>query len=336
MGGRAFGFEAKRISREEFFALWKNVVLPRLEDFRLAGKICGYHLVENVKNKPDFGDMDVLIRGTLTPFDVKEAFGVQEYVSNGDVLSILVDGFQVDLVRIPNDDWWESAVVYYAYGDFGMLAGKIARFLGVRWGWQGLRYTVYNNIVSHERKLGEIVISTDPYKSLEFLGFDPERFRKGFETTQEMWDYIVQSKYFSKDPFIPKHLNSRQRSRDAKRDSYQDFLEYIASLPDLPSVPRPEPIETLRRAEKFFGVDISSQIVEMLYADQIISTAKFKFNGEVVMRMFGLEGNALGYAMRVWNDHFPDELSKARYILSTPLEEIVKEFERVTGFKPVV
>lgn len=333
MGGTAFGFEGKRLNREQFFGLWKETIEPGLTQLVKEGVIKEYYLLQAFKDKTDFGDMDVLIKGTLTPAVVMDIFGVELTKANGKVVSFMYDGFQIDLIRISKETYWESAVAYYSHGDLGMLVGKIARFLGMRWGWKGLTYPVYNNVVTRERKLGEIEITHDPKKAFEFLGFDSTRIFEQFNTATEMYEYVIRSRYFTRQPFLPENLNARQRIRDARRPSYQDFLKYLERLPELPEIPRPTDAETLRRADKFFEQDFSAQVLELLQNDQVLQVAKRKFSGHTVMEMYGMEGRQLGRAMSIWNDHFSNGLEQARFILTTPFEKVVEEFEGVTGVR---
>ena len=102
MGGRAFGFDAKRMSKGEFkfismFAIYKIQVGQ--EGYVVA------EVVKSVSSKESFGDIDILVSNEVFNFDTfwnnnKQHY--KEYKRNGGVISVLdKSDRQIDLILTP-------------------------------------------------------------------------------------------------------------------------------------------------------------------------------------------------------------------------------------------
>lgn len=102
-----------------------------------------------------------------------------------------------------------------------------------------------------------------------------------------------------------------------------------------PERPRPSHAETLRRVDEVFGTNISPQVLELLYNDQTVQEAKKKFNGHLVMEMYGVQGRELGQLMATWNSQFSSNLEQAQFVLANPFEKLVQEFEKVTRIQAI-
>lgn len=200
---------------------------------------------------------------------------------------------------------------------------------GLRWGWGGLSYPVYNNYITKEWKLGKLVLTLNPDKAFAFLRFDFERTKDGFNTPMDMFEYVARSTYFSVQPFLFENMNARQWKRDAQRPTYHEFLRYLEGLPLFPKLEHPSPIETLRHAEVFFQEPFFAKVLECLMVDQRIQAAAKKFNANIIKERFGLEGKTLGEFMRRWKDQFSSREERVAYVLETPLENLLKQARKL-------
>ena len=64
------------------------------------------------------------------------------------------------------------------------------------------------------------------------LGFNSLRFAQGFNTVDDILDFVANSKYFCKDFFLFENRNHDQRKRDVKRPTYTKALEYFDTITD--------------------------------------------------------------------------------------------------------
>lgn len=134
---------------------------------------------------------------------------------------------QVDLVRLDPGKMLFGAA-YFSYNDACMLVGMIAHRLGLKFGHDGLWYVLRDG----DHELGQFCLTDMPLKALRFLGFDADKFAQGFDTREEMFQWVIDSTFFHPDAFDPDNRNHRQRSRDAKREVYGEFTRQInASKP---------------------------------------------------------------------------------------------------------
>lgn len=232
MGGKLLEKHgARRYAKNEYTSLVSRILgeLSNLLPTFIFKEIPSYH------SKESFGDADILTT-PLTPAmyrDIMQTLKVEHYHKNGNVLSMLVEQLQVDLISVPDSDF-DSALHYYSYNDLGNLLGKLYRSLGLKFGHRGLTYPVRDK--THQ--YGEIIVSKDFPKILEFLGLDYKTFEQGFSDLPEIFEFVCSSKYFSPIPFQLENLNAVDRIRDKKRSTYMAFLKYVA---DKQSTYNPDP-----------------------------------------------------------------------------------------------
>lgn len=144
----------------------------------------------------------------------------------------------------------------------------------------------------------DIVISKDSKKIFEFLGFDYERYLKGFDTLEEIFDWVINSKYFNYEKFLMDNLNHIDRKRNKKRATYQKFLEYI-NTKDLNSLPKHEfnkEKETyIDIIDNYFPeVKLVEKLAELTTKDAYNKLIAERFNGNLIMEWTGLKGKELG------------------------------------------
>lgn len=196
--------------------------------------------IQFIKDKSDFGDIDILviddrsdenrkinntsplalIRENIDKFDIPEEYCAR----NGDVLSILYKGkYQVDFIKA-NSETAEYHKCYLSHNDLGNLLGRMSKRFNLKHGHDGLYYQHYN---LQRTSKTEIKLSTDPYELLNLLNLDVEKFKNGFNSYTDMFDFVINCKYFKKSVFQYENLNNKNRVRDKKRKVYNLFLEYI-------------------------------------------------------------------------------------------------------------
>jgi len=207
-----------------------------------------------VPNKKDFGDLDILYdisenQNHIVIYDlVKELFHPKEIVKNGCVLSFsyLINKenetyFQIDLIKSHN---FRMDLFYYSYGDLGGIIGRITKYYGLSYGNLGLWI---NNIESHliERYLDEndnqkydknkvskiihdkIMLSENPEEICVYMGLDYEKWKSGFNNSEEIYNFVIQSHLFKSKLFEVNSLNSEHMRRYNERPMYRAFINYV-------------------------------------------------------------------------------------------------------------
>lgn len=181
--------------------------------------------IPHYSDKTDFGDADIIVTNwTLeSRLSLLKKLNCLVYKVNSDVISLLYKGLQVDIIPVPEHEWF-SSVTYYSYNDLGNLMGKIFHKFGLKYGHRGLTLPMRQGT----HKFAEILISKDYDKIFDFIGLSYDRFSEGFSDLEEIYEFVIGSKHFNPKMFSLESLNHRSRVRDKKRSTYNGFLKYIA------------------------------------------------------------------------------------------------------------
>lgn len=290
MGGLLFG--TSRLPLAEFNK-YRADIESILKFYGIEYRIPLYY-----RDKKDFGDLDILIKKEVPTETLLNIFKNCEYFNNGGtVISFNFKDFQIDFIKIKSEDF-EIANHYYSYNDLGNLIGQLAKFNHLKFGFDGL---MYNHYVGNQ-KVATIEISKDIDKILTFLDLDPKQFHRGFDTIEEVFDYVVKSKYFN--PYISDlepygysdagvalyRINKMNRERNTKRKTYQAWLEYIKKFKTGEANYKfredTNKEEAINRIDKFFPeVHLKEKIAEIDNDIAKKKEIKKKFNGNVVIKL---------------------------------------------------
>lgn len=333
MGGNAIKtVPIRRFSKEEYTALAAEVKEKLESDYEFLS--VRWHIIDSYSEKETFGDMDILIS---RPAKVKwkwngeaftRMFPSKEVHNNGDVTSLEYKGFQIDFIQCPHEEY-EFSKTYFAWNDLGNLIGKTARQLGLKYGHQGLVYTIRDGLGD---KLGEITVTLDPKLALEFLGYDWARYQKGFNNLEEIFEYVVSSKHFNADLYLLENLNSVDRVRDKKRATYTAFLEWIKdkNLPrDSTKLVSNWYVPEIRKAFPEFSMQYDLKQAKL----RKTTLAKEIFNGHRVASVTGLQKEELGAFMLKFRTWFKSEDDMFDYILHMGewgIEEAIRTFQKLS------
>lgn len=285
MGGNAFkykGITSERMSLDVY-----NIILHEVISlFDSLG--VEYLTIDYIKEKVDFGDIDILVVEDDNPKSVLNKIidnlpsNVNHYYRNGAVLSLLWnDLYQIDIIKT-NVKYKDYHKWYLSHNDLGNLIGRLVKLKGYKHGHDGLFYTYRNG--NHFKK--DILLTTDISVTLSILGLDVDQFYSGFNTYTEMFDYVYNCSYFDHEKFKLENLNNKNRVRDRKRKVYNQFLNYISGLPIKPKDDIISP---------FVKFDFLQSKVDVLSCQSSLDNLyKEKFNGGLVMRITELSGQELG------------------------------------------
>ena len=303
--------------------------------------------IPSYRLKDSFGDCDLLTTSTDEAFEknLSKDFILLGKKKNGSVTSYALKygsfpPFQFDLIKAKEESF-KFNYNYLSYNDLGNLIGRVAAAFGFKFAHNGLYLLAWYDHKGEERsvvrvkeeaktndhaehKMEKLFISNFD-EALEFLGFDSLRFAQGFDTVDDILDFVASSKYFCKDFFLFENRNHDQRKRDVKRPTYLRALEYFDALTETKS--RDEVTRAFRAnvATKYPSiVNIKRSMRKQVRREYLFSR---RLSSRRVVWLYGrlfdrqLEGVALGNMMKFlknncdkslaisgvpnkdWNDH---------------------------------
>lgn len=307
MGGNVFKeLKTVRLTAKEYASFEFSIA----RDLNDIDEIELFQFIPHYASKESFGDMDILVS-----YECEEQMNnIMRYISgqfasfqvsrNSNVLSVAYplyeNYFQVDFIFV-DEIYYESSLSYYSYNDLGNLRGRIAHMLGLKLGHQGLQYI--------HRESDQVVFTIDLCQDAReidrFLGFSDENIQKmwgynspGPQTLEDIFEYVVSSKYFNPDIFLLHNRNHVSRVRDAKRRTYMLFLEYCNSLPVAEKPYFKKPFDKSLYAQDAIDHFNKRFIFDMkMKSHERKKLLKSKFNGDIVMQVTGLQGKELGNLM---------------------------------------
>lgn len=319
MGGNALkSVVTKRLPDLEYKALIAEL-LPKLQ----ALLNTDLTVLKNYHNKPDHGDLDIIVR-TYHGWNVdlinvlKDELGAREVFKNSYMYSFDYNEFQVDLILMGEENY-ESATFFYQHGDLGNLLGYLVHLNGFKYGHEGLRFTVKDpengNVIDY------VNISKSKFDMLNFMGLDQLKWEKGFDEKTDIFEYVTSCFFYNSDSYNSEHQNNAKKHRNSKRKMYHDFLEWKKDKPKFNNIYTEQ--DMFNRVEAFFGIDLNLEIRKVLNDHQLYKDAHVKFNANLVTEKYGLLNKDLGLTMKNFNDAFnSDKLAWRDFILNNDMETI--------------
>lgn len=329
MGGNALKYtKTRRYNPSEFNEIW-DIINSKLKTIGWAGRqLVAY------RNKPDFGDMDILIENDGNLGDIKETiqrvFQPNEIFKNGNVYSFNVDELQVDFIITPSVDM-DAAFNFFAWNDLGNFIGKIGHKFGLKYGFSGLVF-VYRT-ENDSKILGEINLCKDPKKILPFLGFDYQEWERGFDDMEDIFDYVINSKYFNMRPFRFEELSATHKNRNKRRKMYNDFLKYYDEKTIFGMYPDDETGYEFSDNKESYHPWIEAEfpgflnkLAEFRHKEEMRIQGRKKFNGDLVLERYKIVHKDLGIAIGTFKSRFTNFED---YLYTTDEDKIWADFEKI-------
>jgi hypothetical protein len=302
MGGNALApFGARRYKKEEYVEL-RNKVIHVLEGIVPEGRVWE---IPYYWKKDSFGDLDLLVYSLEPEHYSKIIVAAAMFngdldmsvplVRNSDVLSIMFEQLQVDIIPMPQEDFI-TAYTYYAFNDLGNLVGKLFHKFGLKYGHRGLTYPMRDG----DNQYDEIMVSKDARQTFGFLGLSYAKWAVGFDTLDEIFEFVTSSPYFSSVPFQYENLNHTNRIRDRKRTTYHAFLEYIKDKPCTYDFHEDKSAYLDAIFDYFPGFE--EKYIESRKKLEHRLKVKEHFNGEMASEWTGFKGMRLGKFMHRLKD----------------------------------
>jgi hypothetical protein len=336
MGGNVFKeYQTGRLSADAYFKL--------TNDFASRFHLCfGFYpvLIKAYHNKESFGDADFIIDSSKLPSNwtdhLKKTFFLsdKQYSKNSNIVSIGYENFQFDLIVTPADEI-DSAIFYFALNDFGNLIGRIGHKLGIKIGHRGISIVVRHKDAS-DHILDEIFLTKNAKESLDILGLDAARYDIGFDSLEDIFEYIASSKYFDPDIYALEHRSGTSRVRDKKRETYSKFLKWVADTSPKTNHNFSNKSElggySLRMP--YYETDVLTRYPEVsLKVKTLIEHYEFNkefkkvYNGEIVSELTGLSGKELGAFMQMIK---PTEHQKIEFVKNPYLPIAYIKFKNIS------
>jgi len=316
MGGNALkDLGAKRVESHRARALGVVVCQALDKVIQEKGFDLPSHLIAAYRSKVDYGDLDILV-----PEEFVDLVGREELVQRlglelgADLpfaqqfakapvfhtgLALPEGGcLQVDLMPIPSQ-CYEFSKSYYAWNDLSKTFTIIAREMhGLRFGFDGLA----RSIKVDGKVLGNVTFTRDFDEALAFLDFDVARYRQGFDSLDEMFEYAASNPRFNKAMFQLENRNSRGRSQDSVRVTYMAFLAWMKDR-DLPEYDwDTDTTDWMEKAlARFPQARVDYQ--RLLDLHDLALANKVRYNGSVVTQITGIKHRSLGLFMEAFKKH---------------------------------
>lgn len=324
MGGKALNniCYTRRYSREEYDKVIPEIVSIAKELFT------DVHPTTFYKEKDSFGDADILVLLdkplTINLKEwIKEKYNSKGVEVNSNCYSFEYKELQVDFILTPLSNW-ETSKIYFSYNDIHNLIGKLFHKFGLKWGFDGLKYPYRLD----GKMMGDISVSKDWRECLSFVGLDPDRYADGFNNLDEIFDYVITSKYFNPWLYDLENLNRINRERDKKRATYAKFLERIEPMKergkDAYFYFHPEKKYYLGLIDHYFpGFLKEYKSLE----DKEVRKRKVHslFNGNILMERFGVKGTELGKLIGDFQKTFSSKEEMEDWIIEVDDTEVIIE-----------
>jgi hypothetical protein len=217
MGGGALNLE--RIPRDKYMLKKTQINKTIIEDGRLEQVPI---LMWEDDKRIDFGDIDSYFKGEHKEnVDIaKELFKPSRFIENSNVLSMDLEGVQVDIITVKNS----FAPAWYGLA-LGLTIGRFFKRHGLTMGDIGLYIEIGTN---------KLMLTEDPDEFFRFIG-TPEKQFELVHDRQIMIRQIFDSWIYDHDTNFPESKNSKQR-KDAQQHFLADFLDETSRLPKKPIV----------------------------------------------------------------------------------------------------
>ncbi|KAL8694183.1 MAG: hypothetical protein Q9218_001126 [Villophora microphyllina] len=302
MGGQAF---SSRPSQLNVVRLWPEQYIELRDQYQkqlllFYERIC---TPPEAPQKPDHGDIDVLVEGprhTFSRIDLAQALGAKDHLQVGNTSSFAiplpgsdVTFFQLDVhLCKPSLFEWETTI--YTHGDLWRILGMAANRLGFAINHVGLHIRIAEIDQTHPKD-ALLRLTSDPSEVMTFLGLDEARFKTGFEALDEIFAWATSSRLFRRKCF--EKQASDGQSTKAERPMYADFV--TRWLPQHPEVGFSEDdVRTARKAlleEALAKFDARDQYEHMVvkHRERLLKDAMWR----KIAKALPLAGPELGKAM---------------------------------------
>ena len=219
MGGKLlknWGLPERRLDNAKYEKIKSDLLHTLATDAKFNERVQLHATVApSIRNKADHGDLDIIVGvygGVEMTWKGKDFLSYIEELTtykphvNSNVISFPIQGFQVDVTFVPYEEFAMS-VAYTSWGDMGNLMGRIYHKMGLHYGHAGLQFWIRQGMFDaniawsdNDHIYEKAVLSRNAKEIFTIGGFDYNRWLQGFDSEQDVFDFITSSKYF--DPAL--------------------------------------------------------------------------------------------------------------------------------------
>lgn len=249
MGGNAFkNINIVRLNNVEFKLISEKIVLI-LKKILNSENVA---ILPYYDNKESFSDVDIMIcREDIKFFEANKKINFFEYcndifngngiaTNNESLTSIAIPTnkektkfAQVDLMPHSFSEFNKN-LIFFGYNDLNVLVNRFLSMplFNAKYIPDGVELNIYREEGVKDMLLGIAKTDNEALKYLSFLDLDINKFKTGFNSKEEIFDFIISSKYFDTNIFYEQinMVNSSEKLR-LKRDVYSSFIDYVKNKP---------------------------------------------------------------------------------------------------------
>lgn len=226
-----------------------------------------------------------------------------------------LNSVQIDIM-INDEKHMDFATCFYSYNDLSSLfIKKICSTKNLMLTTSGLYFDLKDN----ENKFVSKILVTDSFNEvLELFDFDVNIFRSGFKSIDDIFDFIVSSKYFNSGKFNKNLFNKVDLLSYSSRPVFKSIVDRLNSNEVLPArYDNDFLLNSFHMLPQFKKRIIDREIIEK---NRLVS--KELFNGGIVSKITGLSGENLGKLMQSIRLHSKDCSSEFEYFIDIGPDKI--------------
>ena len=225
--------------------------------------------------------------------------------------------WQVDIHLVEREDLWDLDFWMHSFGDVGMIVSSTVKAWGFR---LSASRGLYIDIPVH----GLFILSYDVQRVIDFLGLNWERYTAGFDTVEEIFDWIAEVEINNERIGI-KSLGKLERKEHGNRSMWVNY--WSRGILDEEYAPCEEEKKRAQQAAlDYFGKKREYEaILGKLEKERLL---KGKFNGNKVKEWTGAEGRRLGVLMRRLKEDGRVGLEKVAGMSEEEIKGVVMEVWR--------
>ncbi|KAF2090713.1 hypothetical protein K490DRAFT_10828, partial [Saccharata proteae CBS 121410] len=200
-------------------------------------------------NKPDHGDIDMIVAGPLSPSGVSSEqlakhCDAASFQLNGPVTSLAVPYPKSEntLTAWEQEDAWVQLDVHTcdpdlvewtsfmeSYGDLMQIIGHTHRWTGLTLNNKGMSVRI-SEIEPEDKKASLLFLTRDPAAVMEFLGLNIAAYDKGFGSEDDIYGWVSSARFFDRRIFDnvteeERTENANDRRRKKTRPMFARFVD---------------------------------------------------------------------------------------------------------------
>jgi len=294
------------------------------DEFKLLPSIpteerTSYTFLAKPRKQDTFEKLKAAISYLKSGIDVEEA----KAVSNGH--QFYLGDKKINFYYVKQN---ESFDFFYDVSSYGIVSilGKVVKGFDLKLTQFGLVYEEKLNVKNHNSKVGEFKITDDARDLFDLLGLDYDRFKKGFQTHDEVFEFVLKCPYLKTSVFSdPK--------KEHKHTMFQDFQAYIIKNN---ISQKPERLSFEDIDNHFEDINFEAEVDALKEKERRKREAIEKFNGRVILDYYpNFDKSKIGTGMGYFKHSFRDVEDYRNFLSEFTTDEIMARFLETIEPNPI-